>query len=86
MNILIKPNKAFTKKYLTKAVRLLGRKTVLANLYQQEAESRNLLNSREALVQMMTGLVKIRRGGWISDSEYIRLQEYLVDRVRACIG
>jgi hypothetical protein len=30
---------------------------------------------------MMTGLVKMRRQGWISDGEYIKLQETIVDQL-----
>lgn len=79
--MLIKPRAAFPEKYLAKAVRGLRRDRNLSTAYRGAAERLNLLRSREAVDKIMTGLVKIRREGWISDSEYIRLQENLVDNL-----
>jgi len=81
MTLLIKPRAAFMEKYLEKAVKALGRKTALTSAYQRAGDRLNLLRSREAVDKIMMGLVKIRREGWISDGEYIRLQEVLVENL-----
>ena len=81
ITMLIKPRAAFLEKYLAKAVRGLRRGRGLATTYRRAAERLNLLRSREAVDKIMTGLVKIRWEGWISDGEYIRLQETLVENL-----
>lgn len=81
LNMLIRPQGAFTERYLVKAVSWLGGNTALARAYQQRVDDLNLFRSLTALDGMMRGLVKMRRERWISDSEYIRLQEDLVDRL-----
>lgn len=81
MSQLIKPRSAFVEKYLAKGVRALSRDRSLATMYQQQGDRLNLLRSHEAVDKIMIGLVKIRREGWISDGEYIRLQETIVENL-----
>ena len=81
MTMLIKPRTTLGARYLAKAVKALRRKTGLAEAYRKAGERLNLLRSREAVDGIMVGLVKIRREGWISDAEYIRLQGALVDNL-----
>jgi hypothetical protein len=81
MGMLIRPRGLFAEKHMDKAVKTLGRDTPTGRMYLKEAESLNLLRKRVAVDLMMTGLVKMRRQGWISDGEYIRLQEGLVERL-----
>ena len=78
---LIKPRTEFMERYLAKAVKTLGRDGDLAVAYRRAGDGLNLLKSREAVYKIMVGLVKIRREGWISDGEYIRLQEVLVENL-----
>ncbi|MCW3991415.1 MAG: hypothetical protein NWE79_01805 [Candidatus Bathyarchaeota archaeon] len=81
MTQLIRPRAGFLERYLGKAVRALGRGKAHAVEYRQAGDGLNLLRSREAVDKIMTGLVKIRQEGWISDGEYIRLQEALVENL-----
>jgi len=81
MTQLIKPRTDFMDKYLAKAVKTLGRSTTLASEYRRAGDRLNLLRSREAVDKIMVGLVRIHREGWISEGEYIRLQEFLVDNL-----
>jgi peptidoglycan hydrolase CwlO-like protein len=83
MNMLIRPQDGFSDRFLERAVKSLGRDNPLGRAYSQEAERLNLFRSRKAVDQMMLGLLRLRRGGWISDSYYIRLQEALVDQIGA---
>lgn len=81
VNMLIRPRRLFTDKYLERAVKSLGRDNPVGRMYRQEVERLNVFRSRQAVDLMMTGLVKMRRQGWISDSEYIKLQEAVVDKL-----
>jgi len=81
MTQLIKPRAAFMEKHLAKAVKTLGRSTNLTAEYRRSEDRLNLLRSREAVDKIMMGLLKIQREGWISDSEYIRLQKFLVENL-----
>jgi len=81
VNMLIRPRGLFTDKYLERAVKSLGRDNPVGRMYRQEVERLNVFRSRQAVDLMMTGLVKMRRQGWISDSEYIKLQEAVVDKL-----
>ena len=83
VNMLIRPQTGFSDRFLGRAVKSLGRDNPLGRAYSQEAERLNLFRSRGAVDQMMLGLLRLRRGGWISDSDYIRLQETLVDQISA---
>jgi len=78
---LVRPRDLFVEEYLAKAVKAVGRGGDLAAAYRRSCDRLNLLRSREAVDKIMMGLVKIRREGWISDGEYIRLQEYLVENL-----
>ncbi|UCH57742.1 MAG: hypothetical protein JSV18_02190 [Candidatus Bathyarchaeota archaeon] len=82
VNMIIKPQGRFTEKYLEKAVKALGRDNPLGQVYRQEVDRLNVFRSRQAVDMMMTGLMKMRRRGWINDSEYIRLQEGIVDQLK----
>jgi hypothetical protein len=79
--MLIRPQGLFAERYIAKAVKTLGGNTAHGSMYRKGAEGLNLFRRRGAMDMMMTGLVKMRREGWISDGEYIRLQEGLVDRL-----
>ncbi|MFQ6054333.1 MAG: hypothetical protein ACE5OO_08920, partial [Candidatus Bathyarchaeia archaeon] len=81
MTQLIKPRSGFLEKHLARAVRSLGRGRGPATAFKRAGDRLNLLRSREAVDKIMVGLVKIRREGWISDGEYIRLQEALVENL-----
>ena len=81
VNMLIRPVGGFSDRFLERAVRSLGRDNPVGRAYRQEAERLNLFRSREAVDQMMLGLTRLRRGGWISDGDYIRLQESIVDQI-----
>jgi hypothetical protein len=81
VRMLIRPQGLFAEKYIAKAVKTLGGNTAHGKMYRKEAEGLDLFRRRDAMDMMMTGLVKMRREGWISDGEYIRLQEGLVDRL-----
>jgi len=81
VNMLIRPRGLFTEKYLEKAVKSLSRDNPVGRMYRKEAERLNIFRSRRAVDLMMTGLVKMRKQGWISDSEYIRFQEAIVDKL-----
>jgi hypothetical protein len=81
VNMLIRPRGLFTEKYLEKAVKSLSRDNPVGRMYRKEAERLNIFRSRRAVDLMMTGLVKMRRQGWISDSEYIRFQVAIVDKL-----
>ncbi|MBC8224394.1 hypothetical protein H8E65_07390, partial [Candidatus Bathyarchaeota archaeon] len=81
VNMLIRPVGGFSDRFLERAVRSLGRDNQVGRAYRQEAERLNLFRSREAVDQMMLGLTRLRRGGWISDGDYIRLQEAIVDQI-----
>lgn len=81
LSMLIRPRGGFTEKYLAKAVKSLRKNTALTKKYRQEAENMNLFRSLGALDKIMKGMVKMRREGWISDSEYIRLQDALIDQL-----
>ena len=83
VNMLIRPQSGFSDRFLERAVKSLGRDNPLGRAYSQEAERLNLFRSRGAVDQMMLGLLRLRRGGWINDSDYIRLQETLVDQIGA---
>jgi hypothetical protein len=79
--MLIRPMGGFSDGFMERAVRSLGRDTPVGRAYRQEAERLNLFRSREAVDQIMLGLTRLRRGGWISDGDYIRLQEAIVDQI-----
>jgi hypothetical protein len=81
VNMLIRPMGGFSDRFLDRAVKSLGRDNPVGRAYRQEAEMLNLFRSREAVDQMMLGLTRLRRGGWISDGDYIRLQEAIVDQI-----
>ena len=81
VNMLIRPRGLFTEKYLEKAAKSLSRDNPVGRMYRKEAERLNIFRSRRAIDLMMTGLVKMRKQGWISDSEYIRFQEAIVDKL-----
>ena len=81
VNMLIRPRGLFVDKYLFKAVKSLGRDAPVGRMYRKEVERLSVFRSRRAVDLMMTGLVKMRRRGWISDGEYIKLQEGIVDRI-----
>jgi hypothetical protein len=81
MNMLVRPLGGFSDRFMERAVRSLGGDNPVGRAYSQEAERLNLFRSREALDQMMLGLTRLRRGGWISDGDYIRLQEAIVDKI-----
>jgi len=81
VNMLIRPMGGFSERFLKRAVRSLGRDNQVGRAYRLEAERLNLFRSREAVDQMMLGLTRLRRGGWISDGDYIRLQEAIVDQI-----
>lgn len=81
VNMLISPRRGFSDRFLERAVKSLGRDNPVGRAYRQEAERLNLFRSREAVDQMMLGLTRLRRGGWISDGDYIRLQEAIVDQI-----
>lgn len=81
VNMLIKPRDMFTEKFLEKVVKSLGRDTQVGRMYRKELDKLNIFRDRQAVDLMMTGLVKMRRRGWINDSEYILLQEALVDQL-----
>jgi hypothetical protein len=83
VNMLIRPQGGFSDRFLERAVKSLGRDNLLGRAYNQEAAKLNLFRSRGAVDQMMLGLLRLRRGGWINDSDYIRLQEALVDQISA---
>lgn len=82
LSMLLTPQADFLGPYLGKAVKALGRSTELSVAYRIHGDDLNLLRSHEAVDKMMVGLVQIRREGWISDSEYIRFQELLVENLR----
>ena len=82
MTQLIKPRADFMEKYLAKAVKALGKKSNLKAEYQRVGDKLNLLRRREAVDQIIIGLLKIQREGWISESEYIRLQEVLIQNLK----
>jgi hypothetical protein len=82
MTIFLKPRAEFVEKYLAKAVRALSRNTGLAAALRQVDDEANLLRRREAIDKTMMGFVKMRREGWISNSEYIGLQE---EHIEKCI-
>ncbi len=81
VNMLIRPMGGFSDRFLERAMRSLGGDNPVGLAYRQEAERLNLFRSREAMDQMMLGLTRLRRGGWISDGDYIRLQETIVDQI-----
>lgn len=81
VNMLIRPLGGFSDQFLERAVKSLGGDNPVGRAYRQEAERLNLFRSREAVDQMMLGLTRLRRGGWISDGDYIRLQEAIVDQI-----
>ena len=81
VNMLIRPMGGFSDGFMERAVRSLGRDNPMGRAYRQEAERLNLFRSREAVDQIMLGLTRLRRGGWISDGDYIRLQEAIVDQI-----
>jgi hypothetical protein len=81
VNMLIRPLGVFSDRFMERAVRSLGRDNPVGRAYSQEAERLNLFRSREAVDQMMLGLTRLRRGGWISDSDYIRLQEAIIEQI-----
>ncbi|MBQ03986.1 hypothetical protein CL673_04645 [Candidatus Bathyarchaeota archaeon] len=78
---LIRPRGGFSNRFLERAVKSLGRDNPVGRAYRQEAERLNLFRSREAVDQIMLGLVRLRRGGWINDGDYIRLQEAIIDHI-----
>jgi hypothetical protein len=81
VNMLIRPVGGFSDRFLERAAKSLGSDNPIGRAYRQEADRLNLFRSREALDQMMVGLTRLRRGGWISDGDYIRLQEAIVDQI-----
>lgn len=81
VNMLIRRRGLFTEKFLEKAVKSLSRDNPVGLTYREQVEKLNLFRSRQAVDLMMTGLVKMRRQGWISDGEYIKLQEAIVDQL-----
>jgi len=81
MTQLIKPRTTFMDKYLAKAVKAMGGNTNLAAEYQRASDRLNLLMRREAVDKIMIGLLKIQREGWISESDYIRLQGGIVQNL-----
>jgi hypothetical protein len=81
VNMLIRPMGGFSDRFLERVVKSLGRDNPVGRAYRQEAERLNLFRSREAVDKMMLGLSRLRRGGWISDGDYIRLQEAIVDQI-----
>ena len=81
VNMLIRRRGLFTEKFLEKAVKSLGRDNPVGIMYREQVEKLNLFRSRKAVDLMMTGLVKMRRQGWISDGEYIKLQETIIDQL-----
>ncbi len=82
MTQLIKPRADFIEKYLAKAVKALGKKSNLKAEYQRASDKLNLLRRREAVDQIIIGLLKIQQEGWISESEYIRLQGVLIQNLK----
>jgi len=81
VNMLIKPQQVFAEKLLERVIKSLRRDNPVWRIYRQEAERLNLFRSHRSVDLMMTGLMKMRRGGWISDGEYIRLQEGIVEKL-----
>jgi len=81
VNMLIKPQKFFAEKLLERVTNSLRRDTPAWQIYRQEAEHLNLFRNHRSVDLMMTGLMKMRRGGWISDGDYIRLQEGIVEKL-----
>jgi hypothetical protein len=81
LTMIIKPQESFTNGYLERAVKALGKNTQLYQMYKSNVTSKNMFKNRSAMDNMMIGLVKMRRQGWIRDGEYIRLQEVLVDKL-----
>ena len=82
MTQLMKPRVDFLEKYLAKAVKAMSKKTSLEAEYRGALDRLNLLRSREAVDKIIIGLLKIQREGWISESEYIRLQEVLIQNLK----
>ncbi|MGD2142133.1 MAG: hypothetical protein PVH79_01480 [Candidatus Bathyarchaeota archaeon] len=80
INTLIRPQRGVVDRYLEKAVGALRKKTPVREAYREKLESLNLFCRKGSIGKMMLGLTKMRRSGWISDDEYIRLQEILVER------
>ena len=81
INTLIKPQECGARIFIEKLVREFGRKTPVGKTYSEHVVGLNLLRKKESLHLMMIGLTKMRRGGWISNDEYIRLQERLVGQL-----
>jgi hypothetical protein len=81
VNMLIRPRDLFANKFLEKAVKSLGKETQLGRMYRKEIDNVNTFRSRQAIDLIMTGLVKMRKQGWINDSEYIHLQEAIVNKI-----
>lgn len=78
LNTLIRPQSDTTERFLSKVIGALRRKTPIREAYRDEFEKINLFCNSAAIGQMMLGLSKLREGGWLNDSEYIRLQDLLV--------
>ena len=81
MNTLIKPRGFFLDRHLERLVKSLSRKGEISDVYRANEEGLNLLRSKAAMDRIMAGLVEMRREGWISDGDYIRLQTGLVERL-----
>jgi len=81
MTQLIKPRINFIERYLERAAKALSKRGDLSTAYRSAGNMLNLLRSRQAVDNIMIGLVKIRKEGWISDSEYIMLQDNLVEKL-----
>jgi hypothetical protein len=81
MNMLIRPQDLFIERYLAKGVKSLNSDRTLFANYLSNVEELNQFRSLSSIDMIMKGLLKMRRQGWISDSEYIKLQENLVEQL-----
>jgi len=81
MTQLINPRINFVERYLERAAKALSKRGDISTAYRSAGKKLNLLRCREAVDNIMIGLVKIRKEGWINDSEYIRLQDNLVEKL-----
>jgi len=81
MSLFVNPRVENIEKHIVKVVRAIKPRSVLTVERNQIADELNLLNNRWAIYDIMVGLVKMRREGWINDNEYIKLQDAIVGKL-----
>jgi hypothetical protein len=77
----ISPQTGIFDEHLEMVVESIKDKTKLSKQFEKSLPMSNLLESREALDKMAVGLYQIMEWTWISQSDYIEVQRFLLEKL-----